>query len=164
MFSYVIYFNERPLVMRSHERHAVSNHPSFNCLFNRLCGPTPKKLQSPLYWPFVRGIHQWPVNSPHKGSVTLKIFTFHDVIKYIPSQNFTYATAITTTHVTANRSWRKRNMHSIDFLIVIHFAKYLSKPQNNCKYMVCINTPRNIKIIRHWYYSRILGYRVRPSK
>ena len=21
----------------------------------------------PRYWPFVRGIHQWPVNSPHKG-------------------------------------------------------------------------------------------------
>ena len=23
--------------------------------------------QFPRYWPFVRGIHQWPVNSPHKG-------------------------------------------------------------------------------------------------
>ena len=22
---------------------------------------------SPRYWPFVRGIHRWPVNSPHKG-------------------------------------------------------------------------------------------------
>ena len=21
----------------------------------------------PRYWPFVRGIHQWPMNSPHKG-------------------------------------------------------------------------------------------------
>ena len=21
----------------------------------------------PLHWPFVRGIHRWPVNSPHKG-------------------------------------------------------------------------------------------------
>ena len=21
----------------------------------------------PCYWPFVRGIHRWPVNSPHKG-------------------------------------------------------------------------------------------------
>ena len=21
----------------------------------------------PLYWPFVRGIHRWPVNSPHRG-------------------------------------------------------------------------------------------------
>ena len=23
--------------------------------------------QFPRYWPFVRGIHRWPVNSPHKG-------------------------------------------------------------------------------------------------
>ena len=23
--------------------------------------------QMPRYWPFVRGIHRWPVNSPHKG-------------------------------------------------------------------------------------------------
>ena len=32
---------------------------------------------------FVRGIHQWPVNSPHKGLVTLKIIPFQDdVIMY----------------------------------------------------------------------------------
>ena len=56
----------------SHGRHVVSNHRSLDCLFNRLFGPTSKKHQSPRYWPFVRGIHRWPVNSPHKGPVTLK--------------------------------------------------------------------------------------------
>ena len=29
---------------------------------------------------FVRGIHRWPVNSPHKGPVTRKMFPFNDVI------------------------------------------------------------------------------------
>ena len=29
------------------------------------CGVRWKKF--PRYWPFVRGIHRWPVNSPHKG-------------------------------------------------------------------------------------------------
>ena len=29
---------------------------------------------------FVRGIHRWPVNSPHKWPVTRKMFPFHDVI------------------------------------------------------------------------------------
>ena len=29
---------------------------------------------------FVRGIHRWPVNSPHKWSVTRKMFPFDDVI------------------------------------------------------------------------------------
>ena len=29
---------------------------------------------------FVQGIHRWPVNSPHKWPVTLKMFPFDDVI------------------------------------------------------------------------------------
>ena len=29
---------------------------------------------------FVRGIHRWPVNSPHNGPVTWKMFPFDDVI------------------------------------------------------------------------------------
>ena len=28
----------------------------------------------------MRGIHRWPVNSPHKGPVTRKVFPFDDVI------------------------------------------------------------------------------------
>ena len=63
----------RPFItITSHERHLVPNHPSFDCLFNSLCGPTKKKHQSPRYWPFVSRIHRWPVNSPHKGPVTRK--------------------------------------------------------------------------------------------
>ena len=31
----------------------------------------------------MRGIHQWPVNSPHKGPVTRKMFLFDDVIMLI---------------------------------------------------------------------------------
>ena len=34
------------------------------------------------YWPFVRGIHRWPVNSPHKWPVTQKTFPFDGVIMY----------------------------------------------------------------------------------
>ena len=29
---------------------------------------------------FVRGIHWWPGNSPHKGPVTRKMFPFDDII------------------------------------------------------------------------------------
>ena len=32
------------------------------------------------YWPFVLGIHRSPVNFPHKGPVTRKMFPFDDVI------------------------------------------------------------------------------------
>ena len=36
--------------------------------------------QSSMLLAFVRGIHQWPVNSPHKGPVAWKMFPFDDVI------------------------------------------------------------------------------------
>ena len=38
-----------------------------------------RKHQSSASLAFVRGIHRWPVNSPHKGPVTWKMFPF-DVI------------------------------------------------------------------------------------
>ena len=39
-----------------------------------------RKYQSSVSLAFVRGINRWPVNSPHKGPVTLKMFPFDDVI------------------------------------------------------------------------------------
>ena len=36
--------------------------------------------QSSASLAFVRGNHRWPVNSPHKGPVTRKMFPFYDVI------------------------------------------------------------------------------------
>ena len=81
------------IVMTSHERHVVSNHRLFDYLFNSLCGPTSKKHQSLHYWPFVRGIHRWPVNSPRKGPVTRKNLLFDDVIMslhhYVTVEHFT---------------------------------------------------------------------------
>ena len=39
-----------------------------------------RKHQSSALLTFVRGIHRWPVNPPHKGPVTRKMFPFDDVI------------------------------------------------------------------------------------
>ena len=43
-------------------------------------GGDQRKHQSSPSLVFVRGIHRWPVNSPHKGPVTRKMFPFDDVI------------------------------------------------------------------------------------
>ena len=43
-------------------------------------GPGQRKHQSSVSRAFVRGIHRWPVNSPHKRPVTRKLFPFDDVI------------------------------------------------------------------------------------
>ena len=43
-------------------------------------GGDQRKHQSSAALAFVWGIHRWPVNSPHKGPVTRKMFPFDDVI------------------------------------------------------------------------------------
>ena len=73
------------ITMTSYERHVVSNHRPFDCLFNGLCGPSSNKHQSP---------HYWPVNSPHQGPVTRKKLPFDDAImkSYGRSSYSTYIT------------------------------------------------------------------------
>ena len=46
-------------------------------------GADQRKHQSSASLAFVRGIHRPPVNSPHKGPVTRKVFPFDDVIMKI---------------------------------------------------------------------------------
>ena len=48
-----------------------------NCLFRCRSKKASKLRVTGLC---VRGIHRWPVNSPHKGPVTRKMFPFDDVI------------------------------------------------------------------------------------
>ena len=43
-------------------------------------GADQRKYQSSASLAFVRGIHRCPVNSPHKGPLTRKMFPFDDVI------------------------------------------------------------------------------------
>ena len=43
-------------------------------------GANQRKHQSSVSLAFGKGIHQWPVNFPHKGPVTRKMFPFDDVI------------------------------------------------------------------------------------
>ena len=42
-----------------------------------------ENMKAPHYWPFVRGIHRWLVDSPHKGPVTRKMFPFDEVILWM---------------------------------------------------------------------------------
>ena len=43
-------------------------------------GADQRKHQNPASLAFVRGIPRWPMNSPHNGPVTRKMFPFDDVI------------------------------------------------------------------------------------
>ena len=46
-----------------------------------------RKHQSSASLAFVREIHRWPVNSPHKGPVMRKMFPFDDVTMWLKWQN-----------------------------------------------------------------------------
>ena len=45
-------------------------------------GADQRKHQSSASLAFVRGLHRWPVDSPHTGPVTRKMFPFDDVIMW----------------------------------------------------------------------------------
>ena len=53
---------------------------SFKIYENVYLSADKRKHQSSASLSFVRGIHRWPVNSPHKRPVIRKMFPFDDVI------------------------------------------------------------------------------------
>ena len=55
-------------------------------------GTDQRKHQSSASLAFVQGIHRGPVNSPHKGPVTRKMFPFDDVIMF---WNFIVTSSVT---------------------------------------------------------------------
>ena len=67
---------EIALKWRHNGRDGVSNHQAHDCLLNSLFRRRSKKTSLA----FERGIHRWPLNSPHKRPVTRKMFPFDDVI------------------------------------------------------------------------------------
>ena len=61
------------------------------------------KHQSPASLAFVRGIHRWPMNSPHKGPVTQRMFPFDYVIMY------NYSHTLLHVYLHAAPIWTARN-------------------------------------------------------
>ena len=109
-------------------------------------GTDQRKHQSSASLAFVRGIHQWPVNSPHKGPVTRKMFSFVDVIMCwwilpIPpsvtshtmeqSRNCLYATEAIL-----------RNMGKL--ISLIRYEPMMSPQQTNYDKTVCISNGKSV--------------------
>ena len=61
---------------------AMTSHiTGVSVIYSTVCsGADQRKYQSFTSFVSVRGIHRWPVNSPHKGPVTRKKFPFDGVI------------------------------------------------------------------------------------
>ena len=66
---------------------SVSNHQPHGCLLNRLFRRRSKKTPKLCVTGLCAGNSPGPVNSPHKGPVTRKMFPFDDVIMLCSSLN-----------------------------------------------------------------------------
>ena len=55
---------------------------SFTIVYSTVNSGKGERDQSSASLAFVRGIHWWPANSPHKGPVTRKMFPFDDIIMW----------------------------------------------------------------------------------
>ena len=83
-------------------------------------GADQRKHQSSASLAFVRGIHRWPMNSPHKEPVTRKMFPFDDVIMIIlvhpkpeVSNESSFSGVVLTSCATKLTHWPLGNLNEI---------------------------------------------------
>ena len=95
-----IAFSQMSLQWCRNERDDISNHhTSFTIVHSTVySGTDQRKHQNSAPLAFVWGIHRSPVNSPHKGPVTRKIFPFDDVIMYFTEKKVWSTTRPISTH------------------------------------------------------------------
>ena len=92
-----------PLHWRHNGHDGVSNHQPHGCLLNRLFRHRSKKTSKLHVTGLCVGNSPGPVNSPHKGPVTRKMFPFDDVIMRVCFKNVgasLNSTVIGCTHET----------------------------------------------------------------
>ena len=71
---------------RHNKRGGASNYRRFKCLLIHLFRRRSRETSNgPTPLAFVSGIYRWPVDSPHKGLVTRKMYPFGDVIMVHPT-------------------------------------------------------------------------------
>ena len=110
-------------------------------------GTYQRKHQGSASLAFVWGIHRWPVNSPHKGPVTWKMYPFDDVI------------------MTRTQWWIKNkstNNHECSLLAIYFEAKMFMLPSAHCIVLcwnlqpnvdhIIVKTNMNIGLVCYWTF------------
>ena len=62
------------------QRDGISNHRHLDVCSSICSGADQRKHQSSASLAFVREIHRWPVDSPHKGPIMRKMIQFYDIM------------------------------------------------------------------------------------
>ena len=111
-----------PLQWRHNGRNGVSNHQPRDSLLNCLFRPRSKKTsKAPRHWHFLGGIRRWPVNCPHKGPVTRKMFPFDGIMPL--------RTIVSNSELMKNAipSWKTTNYITKRFGSFIHIVVLVGK-------------------------------------
>ena len=144
------------LQWRHNGRDGVPNHQPPVCL-----SADQRTHQSSASLAFVRWIHRWPVNSPHKWSVTRKMFPFDDVImknwchkhnkaKHSKTVCIFYCPACRTSLI-ATRSWVVVICPIIKCLTVLEFSFILFEL---CLFITIFNCILNyVPIVTFWVFT-----------
>ena len=93
------------LYWRHNDHDGVSNHQPHGCLLNRLFRRISKKTSKLRVTGLCVGNSPGPVNSPHKGPLTRKMFLFDDVImdtRYNPIMRKSSETSIGITRAATS--------------------------------------------------------------
>ena len=92
-------------------------------------GADQRKHQTSASLAFVRGIHRWPVNSPHKWPVTRTMFTFDDVIMKNLKNKFVFISSCwqTAPRIICDRQCRNFFRYCKTFLCKI--GQYMIWPE-----------------------------------
>ena len=100
----------------------VSNHQPQDCLLTRLFRCRSKKISKLRVTGFVRGIHRWPVNYPHKWPVTRKMLPFHDVIMYHRAPRTGFGQMYRKIHPEPKSNARTNTIQTRAFLNYKHYG------------------------------------------
>ena len=122
-------------------------------------GADQRKHQSSASLAFVRGIHRWPVNSPHKGPVTRKMFLFDNAIM-IPSICEQQGSQCTPWHTLKLWNGLGGSLHSIiwctgfdlDICKIDHFNAGFTKYFNRKPIKVPSIAPQIQRSNTYWFY------------
>ena len=132
-----------------------------------------RKYQSSASLAVVRGIHRWPVNSPHKGPVTRKMFPFDDAIMDITRFNIIWYYIHWTYRwsIAENLNWQIGTSSHVlkDEVCDVHPEHWEGWPQeSNSDILVNIGLGNGLAPIWHqaitWTNADLLSCALLPSK
>ena len=137
---------------------AVSQITSLTIVYSSVySGAGQRKHQSSASLAFVRGIHRWPVNSPHKGPATRKMFSFDDVIMITHKTSVKSVIGMQTLYVSD-----KTNIYAY-----YYYPRWRLGYKNNGSVYVHITSVidnRNINIgWKSWWFSTEVRITIRLS-